>query len=64
MRMRRASVLAAAFAFVQSPQGQQLIARARERLDTPANRAKLQQTAEQVRATVAARRNSANQRRY
>ncbi|GAC1330010.1 MAG: hypothetical protein NVSMB13_17880 [Mycobacteriales bacterium] len=64
MRLRRASVVAAAVAFVQSPQGQQMIARARERFDTPANRAKLQQAAQQLRSTVTTRTNQANQRRY
>ncbi|MDQ6648762.1 MAG: hypothetical protein M3Z02_01360 [Actinomycetota bacterium] len=64
MKLRRASVVAAAVAFVQSPQGQQMIARARDRFDTPDNRAKLRQTAEQLRATVAARSGRVNQRRY
>jgi len=64
MKLRRASLVAAAAAFVQSPQGQQMIAQARERYDTPANRARLRQAAERVRTAVAARGNQVQQRRY
>lgn len=40
MRLRRAGLIGAAIAFARSERGQQLIRDAREKYDTPANRAK------------------------
>jgi hypothetical protein len=41
--MRRLGLLASAVAFARSERGQQLIAEARRKYDTPANRAKVNQ---------------------
>ena len=38
-----------AVAFARSPQGQRMIADARRKYDTPANRAKLQQTVRELK---------------
>lgn len=43
VRLRRAGLLAAAISFARTPQGQRLIAQARQKLDTPENRAKVQE---------------------
>lgn len=43
MRLGRAGLLAAAVSFARSPQGRRLISQARQKMDTPQNRAKLQQ---------------------
>jgi hypothetical protein len=40
MRLRRAGLIGAAITFARSERGQQLIRDAREKYDTPANRAK------------------------
>ena len=42
-RRRRAGLVGAAVAFLQSPQGQRMVRDARRRYDTPANRARLRQ---------------------
>jgi hypothetical protein len=50
MRLRRAGLLGAAVTFARSERGQRLIAQARERIDTPANRAKAQETLQNLRS--------------
>jgi hypothetical protein len=49
MRLGRLGLVGAAISFARSRQGQQLIRQARERLDTPQNRAKVRQTVESLR---------------
>ena len=55
MRLRRLGLITAAVTFARSERGQRLIKQARERYDTPENRAK-------VREAVAGARNSNNRR--
>jgi hypothetical protein len=43
MRLRRAGLLGLAISFARSQQGQRMIAQARHKYDTPANRAKAKQ---------------------
>jgi hypothetical protein len=51
--MRRAGLLGAAIAFVRSERGQRMIADARRKYDTPANRAKLTDTVANLRSRAA-----------
>jgi hypothetical protein len=51
MRLRRAGLIGAAIAFGRSARGQQLIRQAREKYDTPANRAKARETLSGLRGT-------------
>lgn len=44
MRLRRLGLLGAAVTFARSERGQQLLREARQKYDTPANRAKVQDT--------------------
>lgn len=44
MRFGRVGLIAAAVTFARSAKGQELIAQARQKLDTPQNRAKVQDT--------------------
>jgi hypothetical protein len=55
MRLRRLGLIGAASTFARSERGQKLIQQAREKYDTPENRAK-------VRETVASARNNNNRR--
>jgi len=41
MRLRRAGLLGAAITFARSERGQHMVRQTRDRIDTPANRAKL-----------------------
>jgi hypothetical protein len=41
MRMKRASLIGAAVAFARSPRGQEMLSKARQKYDTPQNRARL-----------------------
>jgi len=49
MRMRRMWLVGAAIAFARSERGQQLIADARRKYDTPENRAKVTEAYERAR---------------
>lgn len=49
MRKGRAGLLGAAVAFARSPKGQQMIAQARQKYDTPQNRAKLREAVSGLR---------------
>jgi hypothetical protein len=53
MRMRRAGLLGAAIAFARSERGQRMIADARRKYDTPANRAKLNDAISNLRGRAA-----------
>lgn len=55
MKLMRAGLLGAAIAAARSPQGQQMIAQARAKFDTPQNRAKAQHALEQLKARAATR---------
>jgi hypothetical protein len=44
MRMKRASLIGAAVAFARSPRGQEMLSKARQKYDTPQNRARLRDT--------------------
>ena len=50
MRVRRLGLLAAAVTFARSERGQKLIQQARERYDTPENRAKVRDAVTGVRS--------------
>ena len=50
--IRRAGLLGVAVTFLQSERGQQLVRQAREKYDTPANRAKARDAVQQVAATA------------
>ena len=49
MRLRRAGMVGLALSFARSAQGQRLIAQARQRVDTPANRAKAREAIQNLR---------------
>ena len=49
MSLRRAGLVGMAFTFARSQQGQRLISQARQRYDTPANRAKVRQAVSGLR---------------
>lgn len=48
--IRQLSLVGAAVTFARSPQGRRLIAQARQRYDTPDNRARLRQAVTDLRA--------------
>lgn len=50
---RKAGVMGAAMAFLQSERGRRVVADARRRLDTPENRDKARRLVEQARTQVA-----------
>ncbi|MCW2724949.1 MAG: hypothetical protein JWN35_1870 [Frankiales bacterium] len=49
MRLKRASLIGAAVAFARSPRGQEMLSQARQKYDTPQNRAKLRETVDGLR---------------
>ena len=49
MRLKRAGLIGAAITFARSERGQRLIRDAREKYDTPANRAKARETLTNLR---------------
>jgi hypothetical protein len=51
MRLRRAGLLGLAISFARSSQGQRMIQQARQRYDTPANRAKARETLSGLRSS-------------
>jgi hypothetical protein len=51
MNLRRAGLVGAAISFARSPRGQKLIGEARQKYDTPANRAKARQAFTQLRGS-------------
>jgi len=54
MRLRRLGLLGAAVTFARSERGQRLIAQAREKYDTPENRAKLRDAVANARGNTRA----------
>jgi hypothetical protein len=61
MNLRRAGLLGAAVTFARSARGQQLISEARQKYDTPANRAKARDALSGLRQSVQHRRSGGAQ---
>jgi hypothetical protein len=56
MRLRRASLLMTVIAFARSERGRQMIDQARQKYDTPANRARVRSALHGLRDSYPARR--------